>query len=95
MTMSLTTSPSSTSPPSPPPTSLGLLLHHDQMVVVIIDRSSGGGRAMRGVVEWTSPKPAIDDGFSADRLFNQGFSYTYDDVIFLPPLHRLPHRQRI
>ncbi|XP_057948881.1 inosine-5'-monophosphate dehydrogenase-like isoform X2 [Malania oleifera] len=26
----------------------------------------------------------IDDGFSADRLFNQGYSYTYDDVIFLP-----------
>ncbi|KAK1321104.1 Inosine-5'-monophosphate dehydrogenase 2 [Acorus calamus] len=29
-------------------------------------------------------KPCIDDGFAADRLFNQGFSYTYDDVIFLP-----------
>lgn len=28
--------------------------------------------------------PPIDDGFSADRLFNQGYSYTYDDVIFLP-----------
>ncbi|XP_077220514.1 aldolase-type TIM barrel family protein [Tasmannia lanceolata] len=26
----------------------------------------------------------IEDGFSASRLFNQGFSYTYDDVIFLP-----------
>eukprot|EP00262_Sarcandra_glabra_P013758 TRINITY_DN3880_c0_g1_i1.p1 TRINITY_DN3880_c0_g1~~TRINITY_DN3880_c0_g1_i1.p1 ORF type:complete len:502 (-),score=68.79 TRINITY_DN3880_c0_g1_i1:390-1895(-) len=26
----------------------------------------------------------IEDGFPADRLFNQGFSYTYDDVIFLP-----------
>lgn len=26
----------------------------------------------------------IEDGFSATRLFNQGFSYTYDDVIFLP-----------
>ncbi|KAK4491863.1 hypothetical protein RD792_002642 [Penstemon davidsonii] len=28
--------------------------------------------------------PVIDDGFSASRLFNQGYSYTYDDVIFLP-----------
>lgn len=26
----------------------------------------------------------IDDGFPAIRLFNQGYSYTYDDVIFLP-----------
>lgn len=26
----------------------------------------------------------IEDGFAADRLFNQGHSYTYDDVIFLP-----------
>ncbi|KAI3995452.1 hypothetical protein MKX01_006674 [Papaver californicum] len=26
----------------------------------------------------------IEDGFPADRLFNQGYSYTYDDVIFLP-----------
>ncbi|KAL6198796.1 hypothetical protein ACLB2K_028585 [Fragaria x ananassa] len=26
----------------------------------------------------------IEDGFSSDRLFNQGYSYTYDDVIFLP-----------
>ncbi|KAF5188432.1 Inosine-5'-monophosphate dehydrogenase [Thalictrum thalictroides] len=26
----------------------------------------------------------IEDGFSANRLFNQGYSYTYDDVIFLP-----------
>ncbi|KAL8469356.1 hypothetical protein ACS0TY_032253 [Phlomoides rotata] len=26
----------------------------------------------------------IDDGFPATRLFNQGYSYTYDDVIFLP-----------
>ncbi|KAL5210457.1 hypothetical protein ABZP36_006080 [Zizania latifolia] len=25
-----------------------------------------------------------DDGFPAPRLFSQGFSYTYDDVIFLP-----------
>ncbi|XP_073303114.1 inosine-5'-monophosphate dehydrogenase-like [Primulina huaijiensis] len=25
-----------------------------------------------------------DDGFPAARLFNQGYSYTYDDVIFLP-----------
>ncbi|KAF3448804.1 hypothetical protein FNV43_RR09517 [Rhamnella rubrinervis] len=25
-----------------------------------------------------------EDGFAAERLFNQGFSYTYDDVIFLP-----------
>lgn len=30
-----------------------------------------------------SPLP-IEDGFSADRLFSQGYSYTYDDVIFLP-----------
>ncbi|MQM05655.1 hypothetical protein Taro_038469 [Colocasia esculenta] len=27
---------------------------------------------------------AIDDGFAADRLFSQGYSYTYDDVIFHP-----------
>ncbi|XP_048532017.1 inosine-5'-monophosphate dehydrogenase [Triticum urartu] len=27
---------------------------------------------------------AADDGFSAARLFSQGVSYTYDDVIFLP-----------
>ncbi|XP_075480900.1 inosine-5'-monophosphate dehydrogenase 2-like [Primulina tabacum] len=26
----------------------------------------------------------LDDGFSAARLFSQGYSYTYDDVIFLP-----------
>lgn len=26
----------------------------------------------------------FDDGFSAVKLFNQGYSYTYDDVIFLP-----------
>ncbi|KAJ4823449.1 hypothetical protein Tsubulata_044003 [Turnera subulata] len=26
----------------------------------------------------------LDDGFGAERLFNQGYSYTYDDVIFLP-----------
>ncbi|KAA8523402.1 hypothetical protein F0562_009825 [Nyssa sinensis] len=26
----------------------------------------------------------FDDGFPAVRLFNQGYSYTYDDVIFLP-----------
>nr|DAD29775.1 TPA_asm: hypothetical protein HUJ06_031243 [Nelumbo nucifera] len=26
----------------------------------------------------------IEDGFPADRLFNKGYSYTYDDVIFLP-----------
>ncbi|XP_009618296.1 inosine-5'-monophosphate dehydrogenase 2 [Nicotiana tomentosiformis] len=25
-----------------------------------------------------------NDGFPAERLFNQGYSYTYDDVIFLP-----------
>lgn len=25
-----------------------------------------------------------DDGFSSSKLFNQGYSYTYDDVIFLP-----------
>ncbi|KAL0402296.1 UNVERIFIED_CONTAM: Inosine-5'-monophosphate dehydrogenase 2 [Sesamum latifolium] len=29
--------------------------------------------------------PAVlDDGFPASRLFSQGYSYTYDDVIFLP-----------
>lgn len=28
--------------------------------------------------------PVIDDGFTSERLFNQGYSYTYDDVIFLP-----------
>lgn len=28
--------------------------------------------------------PLIDDGFPATKLFNQGYSYTYDDVIFLP-----------
>ncbi|KAI3853867.1 hypothetical protein MKX03_001195 [Papaver bracteatum] len=27
---------------------------------------------------------AMEDGFPAERLFNQGFSYTYDDVICLP-----------
>ncbi|XP_031125979.1 inosine-5'-monophosphate dehydrogenase-like [Ipomoea triloba] len=26
----------------------------------------------------------FDDGFPAVKLFNQGYSYTYDDVIFLP-----------
>ncbi|KAL8147094.1 hypothetical protein AgCh_004713 [Apium graveolens] len=26
----------------------------------------------------------FEDGFPATKLFNQGFSYTYDDVIFLP-----------
>ncbi|PON60058.1 Inosine-5'-monophosphate dehydrogenase [Parasponia andersonii] len=26
----------------------------------------------------------LEDGFAAQRLFNQGYSYTYDDVIFLP-----------
>ncbi|XP_071686029.1 inosine-5'-monophosphate dehydrogenase 2-like [Rutidosis leptorrhynchoides] len=26
----------------------------------------------------------FEDGFSATKLFNQGYSYTYDDVIFLP-----------
>ncbi|XP_042509381.1 inosine-5'-monophosphate dehydrogenase 2-like [Macadamia integrifolia] len=26
----------------------------------------------------------LEDGFAADHLFNQGYSYTYDDVIFLP-----------
>ncbi|EXB51254.1 Inosine-5'-monophosphate dehydrogenase 2 [Morus notabilis] len=25
-----------------------------------------------------------EDGFAAERLFSQGYSYTYDDVIFLP-----------
>ncbi|TKY49445.1 Inosine-5'-monophosphate dehydrogenase [Spatholobus suberectus] len=28
--------------------------------------------------------PPIEDGFTAEKLFSQGFSYTYDDVIFLP-----------
>lgn len=28
--------------------------------------------------------PPIDDGFQADKLFNHGKSFTYDDVIFLP-----------
>ncbi|KAK6149558.1 hypothetical protein DH2020_017083 [Rehmannia glutinosa] len=28
--------------------------------------------------------PVLDDGFPAARLFCQGYSYTYDDVIFLP-----------
>ncbi|KAL2472050.1 Inosine-5'-monophosphate dehydrogenase 2 [Abeliophyllum distichum] len=28
--------------------------------------------------------PIVEDGFPAARLFNQGYSYTYDDVIFLP-----------
>ncbi|KAK3033699.1 hypothetical protein RJ639_033923 [Escallonia herrerae] len=28
--------------------------------------------------------PVIDDGFPATKLFSQGYSYTYDDVIFLP-----------
>ncbi|KAL8171598.1 hypothetical protein V2J09_023402 [Rumex salicifolius] len=27
---------------------------------------------------------SFEDGYSADKLFKQGFSYTYDDVIFLP-----------
>ncbi|GMH02877.1 hypothetical protein Nepgr_004716 [Nepenthes gracilis] len=26
----------------------------------------------------------MEDGFPAEKLFNQGYSYTYDDVIFLP-----------
>ncbi|KAI3812035.1 hypothetical protein L1987_16736 [Smallanthus sonchifolius] len=26
----------------------------------------------------------IEDGFPATKLFTQGYSYTYDDVIFLP-----------
>ncbi|OMO54570.1 IMP dehydrogenase/GMP reductase [Corchorus capsularis] len=26
----------------------------------------------------------MEDGFAASRLFSQGYSYTYDDVIFLP-----------
>ncbi|XP_027336662.1 inosine-5'-monophosphate dehydrogenase [Abrus precatorius] len=30
------------------------------------------------------PPPPIEDGFTAEKLFNQGFSYTYNDVIFLP-----------
>ncbi|KAL0398961.1 UNVERIFIED_CONTAM: Inosine-5'-monophosphate dehydrogenase [Sesamum radiatum] len=28
--------------------------------------------------------PVLEDGFAASRLFSQGYSYTYDDVIFLP-----------
>lgn len=28
--------------------------------------------------------PPVEDGFAAEKLFNNGFSYTYDDVIFLP-----------
>ncbi|XP_028773333.1 inosine-5'-monophosphate dehydrogenase [Neltuma alba] len=28
--------------------------------------------------------PPFDDGFTAEKLFCQGYSYTYDDVIFLP-----------
>lgn len=28
--------------------------------------------------------PPIEDGFTAEKLFNRGYSYTYDDVIFLP-----------
>ncbi|KAJ7982089.1 Inosine-5'-monophosphate dehydrogenase [Quillaja saponaria] len=28
--------------------------------------------------------PPTEDGFGAEKLFNQGYSYTYDDVIFLP-----------
>ncbi|KAJ7949004.1 Inosine-5'-monophosphate dehydrogenase [Quillaja saponaria] len=28
--------------------------------------------------------PPVEDGFSAEKLFSQGYSYTYDDVIFLP-----------
>ncbi|CAN4109172.1 unnamed protein product [Withania somnifera] len=31
-----------------------------------------------------------DDGFSAEKLFNQGYSYTYDDVIFLPGYINFP-----
>ncbi|XP_057546656.1 inosine-5'-monophosphate dehydrogenase 2-like [Amaranthus tricolor] len=27
---------------------------------------------------------AFEDGFAAERIFNRGYSYTYDDVIFLP-----------
>ncbi|OMP04888.1 IMP dehydrogenase/GMP reductase [Corchorus olitorius] len=26
----------------------------------------------------------MEDGFAASKLFSQGYSYTYDDVIFLP-----------
>lgn len=28
--------------------------------------------------------PPFEDGFAAEKLFNNGFSYTYDDLIFLP-----------
>jgi len=28
--------------------------------------------------------PPIEDGYAAEKLFNTGFSYTYDDLIFLP-----------
>ncbi|PNY00701.1 inosine-5'-monophosphate dehydrogenase, partial [Trifolium pratense] len=26
----------------------------------------------------------MEDGYTAEKLFNSGFSYTYDDLIFLP-----------
>ncbi|KAL9686677.1 hypothetical protein QQ045_031070 [Rhodiola kirilowii] len=51
-------------------------LRNLQHVLVSGKYSSGG---MDGF-----PTTTIEDGFAADRLFNQGFSYTYDDVIFLP-----------
>uniref|UniRef100_A0A803MXK3 CBS domain-containing protein n=1 Tax=Chenopodium quinoa TaxID=63459 RepID=A0A803MXK3_CHEQI len=35
-------------------------------------------------MEGTPQNLIIEDGFSAEELFNQGYSYTYDDVIFLP-----------
>ncbi|KAF3950270.1 hypothetical protein CMV_023949 [Castanea mollissima] len=31
-----------------------------------------------------APAEIVEDGFASTRLFNQGYSYTYDDVIFLP-----------
>ena len=31
-----------------------------------------------------APSEIVEDGFASTRLFNQGYSYTYDDVIFLP-----------
>ncbi|KAL0298717.1 UNVERIFIED_CONTAM: Inosine-5'-monophosphate dehydrogenase 1 [Sesamum radiatum] len=44
---------------------------------------------MDGVAMDGAP-PVLDDGFPASRLFIQGYSYTYDDVIFLPHYIDLP-----
>ncbi|XP_030547969.2 inosine-5'-monophosphate dehydrogenase-like isoform X2 [Rhodamnia argentea] len=35
----------------------------------------------------------FEDGYSAQRLFHQGYSYTYDDVIFLPGYIGFPVEQ--